>query len=396
MRYAAFVDLGRTTMADLDNTTFDASGIPTHVGTNQIGRYPIHFHHVRGSSTPPANGYQFTLIGCAVDGGSAVHNFKWGIAVHNSHYGLIKDDVVYNMDGSGILTEDGSESFNRFENNMVTRVMGTGGRASEDEVANPRGNGREGSAFWFRGPNNYMSNNVATNVYVPYGTTGVYAYGYILSFYRLGNINVPAFPGADTSDPNQVVVKHGNNLPFLDFTGNEAYGAMQSGMTLWWAGTEDSTFFANAQETLIKDFMVWNFWAYGFFMYPVNRVTIDGLKIRGDYALLAENNGSETGLLFSDYFSRNLVIKNADIEGVNSGLGLPVNTAGVQTVQDSRIRAKVGITYSTPWSVSYRSDGLPPTKKIIKNVKKNNKKFIGVLNPVSYLLECCTRLQFRW
>ena len=36
------------------------------VGTNQIGRYAIHFHHAFGPKTTPANGYQFTLIGNAV------------------------------------------------------------------------------------------------------------------------------------------------------------------------------------------------------------------------------------------------------------------------------------------------------------------------------------------
>ena len=78
IRYALFRDLGRTTYKPLNTTT------------NLIGRYPIHMHHNRGPLPTPANGYQFTLIGNAVDGGSAETQFKWGIAVHNSHYGLIQ------------------------------------------------------------------------------------------------------------------------------------------------------------------------------------------------------------------------------------------------------------------------------------------------------------------
>src|SRR5262249_25970340 len=38
IRYTLFQDLGRTTIAPLDSTTFDGNGMPTHLGTNQIGR----------------------------------------------------------------------------------------------------------------------------------------------------------------------------------------------------------------------------------------------------------------------------------------------------------------------------------------------------------------------
>ena len=89
-----------------------------------IGRYPIHMHHNRGPLPSPANGYQFTLIGNAVDGGSGETQFKWGIAIHNSHYGLIQDNVVYNYNGASIATEDGSESFNVFDHNFALRGMG--------------------------------------------------------------------------------------------------------------------------------------------------------------------------------------------------------------------------------------------------------------------------------
>ena len=148
IRYALFKDLGRTKYTPLNTTT------------NAIGRYPIHMHHNRGPSPTPANGYQFTLVGNAVDGGSVETQFKWGIAVHNSHYGLIQDNVVYNYNGSAIATEDGSESFNVFDHNFVLRGMGEPNNAvSEARIAM----GTEGVGFWFRGPNNYVRNNVAAN-----------------------------------------------------------------------------------------------------------------------------------------------------------------------------------------------------------------------------------------
>ena len=88
IRYALFKDLGRTTYLPLDNTS------------NHIGRYPIHMHHLSGPLPTPANGYQFTLLGNAVDGGSVETKFKWGVTVHGSHYGLIQDNVVYNYNGA--------------------------------------------------------------------------------------------------------------------------------------------------------------------------------------------------------------------------------------------------------------------------------------------------------
>ena len=100
IRYALFKDLGRTTYLPLNPTT------------NHIGRYPIHMHHLIGPTATPANGYQFTLLGNAVDGGSVETKFKWGITVHGTHYGSIKDNVVDNYNGAAIATEDGSERFN--------------------------------------------------------------------------------------------------------------------------------------------------------------------------------------------------------------------------------------------------------------------------------------------
>ena len=120
-------------------------------------------HHLSAAATP-ANGYQFTLVGNAVDGGSVETQFKWGITVHGSHYGSIKDNVVYNYNGAAIATEDGSESFNEFDHNFVMRGMG---EPDEPGVQARMAMGTEGVGFWFRGPNNFVRNNVAANYQNP-------------------------------------------------------------------------------------------------------------------------------------------------------------------------------------------------------------------------------------
>ena len=51
LRYVEVREMGRTRMGVLDSTEFDAQGKVTNFGTNQIGRYAIHFHHDFGPTT---------------------------------------------------------------------------------------------------------------------------------------------------------------------------------------------------------------------------------------------------------------------------------------------------------------------------------------------------------
>ncbi|MCC6493420.1 MAG: right-handed parallel beta-helix repeat-containing protein [Pirellulales bacterium] len=99
---AVFRDLGRTTFDQLDNTHLGPDREVLYVGKNQVGRYSFHIHHLYGPEQ--ADGPQFTFSDNVIRDGK-----KWGLAVHDSHYGLIENNVVVNMQGSGIVFEDGSE-----------------------------------------------------------------------------------------------------------------------------------------------------------------------------------------------------------------------------------------------------------------------------------------------
>jgi hypothetical protein len=333
IRYALFKDLGRTTYLPLNTTT------------NLIGRYPVHMHHLGGPMTTPANGYQFTLIGNAVDGGSAETKFKWGITVHGSHYGLVQDNVVYNYNGAGFATEDGSESFNVFDHNFALRGMGE----PNDSVSEARmAMGTEGVGFWFRGPNNYVRNNVAANYQNP-TTEAAYGFAYQLRF--LGNIAVPNFKGA--MDSSQFTTRNGNNMPILQFENNETYGAMQGGFTLWWVSSQDPQPYTGAQESVIKDLKIWNIYNKSVYMYPSQKITFDGLKIRGNFNSAARCCGN--GVYFADYSSKGIIIRNSDIQGMDEGITAPEAGFGPEpnlTVENSYLRNWSNLDVPTNGSVN--------------------------------------------
>ena len=131
VRYVQFKDMGRTTYLPLDVTA------------NHIGRYAIHVHHLSGPLPTPSNGYQFTVMGNAVDGGSVENTFKWGITVHGSHYGLIQDT---SSTTTTARSRPRTVSFNVFHHNFALRGMGEPRLRVE-----ANGNGPEGVGFWFRG-----------------------------------------------------------------------------------------------------------------------------------------------------------------------------------------------------------------------------------------------------
>ncbi|MGE3402638.1 MAG: G8 domain-containing protein [Vicinamibacterales bacterium] len=348
IRYARFQHMGRTRMGVLDNTEFAADGSVRRVGTNQIGRYSIHFHHAFGSLEPALNGYQFTLIGNAVDEAS-----KWGITIHNSHYGLVRDNVVYNSRGAAFVTEDGSESFNLFERNFALRSEGSGEFAPRSgyggATADPGG---EGAGFWLRGPNNVLRDNVAANVEV---------FGYAIAAGALGRVRIPEHKGADTSKPEESVEIDTTSAALLEFSGNEAYGAIQTGVAIGWNGT-------------IRNARIWHTTRHAVTAFPADRLVIDGLVARGDVALLQDRFENPTGVWFSNYAAKTVSVRDSIVQGMRVGVSSPffLSSAsepgrgdGVATIEDSEFWNYVGISVATAYTPA--STQAPIKRAIVRN-----------------------------
>ena len=345
IRYVLFKDLGRTLPGPLDSAEYDADGVPRNFGTNQIGRYALHMHHVFGPEATPANGYQFTLVGNAVDGAA-----KWGIAVHNSHYGLIRDNVVYDAAGAAFVTEDGTESFNVFEHNFALRSTGSGEFAPRSGYGGATTDpGGEGAGFWLRGPNNILRDNVAANVDV---------FGFAIAAGALGSVHVPNRKGADPSKEGEFVEVDTTSAPVLEFSGNEAYGAMQTGVAIGWNATVTST-------------RVWHASRHGLTAFPADRLQVNGFAARGDASVLDSQLEAPVGIWFNNYATKTVSIRDANIQGLRVGISSPffarIDTEpgrgdGVATIENGFFRNYVGLSIAT---AHQETDPQAPTKTAI-------------------------------
>jgi hypothetical protein len=338
VRYADFENLGRTTSARLDSTTFNADNTVKHIGTNQIGRYAIHVHHLDGPETPQNNGYQYTLVGNVSNGGgSELHDFKWGLALHDSHYGLTQDNVITNWAGSGLVTEDGTESLNVIDHNFVARIWGIGGRADKDI----NGEISRGTGIWLSGVNNIVTNNVVANVF---STTSGGVAGFQI-FNRRASIEIPTEQGSD-----ETTVVNNQDLPILKFDGNEAYGTMDGGLGFWNIGAYSSKKFGDGSpDSWIRNFTAWHFINSGAFAYPSERVHVDGLTLFGDYYRFRDNiYPASVGYTVGDYTNAGAIIRHANIQNLRLGINPSTVTRGQsQTFEDSYLRNEVNIAIKT-------------------------------------------------
>jgi hypothetical protein len=350
LRFVEVREMGRTRMGVLDNTEFNDQGQVRKLGTNQIGRYAIHFHHYFGPRQTPADGYQFTLVGNAVDGAP-----KWGVTVHNSHYGLLQDNVVYNTHGAGMVTEDGTESFNVFEHNFAMRSEGSGDFAPRSGYSGAGPDpGGEGGGFWFRGPNNYIRNNVAANADV---------FGFQLAAGSLDSVRIPAFKGADMATDRETVPIDMTDAKVPEFANNEAYGAIQTGVAFGWNGE-------------IKNFRAWNPSIHGLTATPTDKLTVDSVTVRGDKSLLADAEERPAGVWVGDYISKSIAIRNADIQGMRTGVASPFFHSdqrpepgrgdGSVAIENSYFRNYFGIVVATTYQ-SKLARGKPVKTAIVRS-----------------------------
>lgn len=356
IRYVAFQDLGRTRwQAVLDSTAFNVDGSVAHVGTNQIGRYPLHLHHLDGPVGGQANGHSATLIGNAVE-----RSTKWGVTIHGTSFALVTDNVLYDVGGAGIMTEDGSETQNTIAHNFVVKVPGNGSdRPDERESTNDYG--YEGAGLWLSNSDNYVRDNVVAQA--P-------SMAYVFYVERGETRQAPAVVGEVPA--TRTVAIHA--IPIREFARNEAYSSM-SGLSIWYIGASGSWEMFETAESVVKDFRAWHLSRRGLYGYPMNRVTFDGWWQRANLSLPEEPS---IGLFFSDYSTRHVKVTHADIQNVRAAMipsfklgdtrDIYGTEAGTFLVEDSTLGGQISFYTGTPWGVVGGGTGLPASAITLRRV----------------------------
>src|SRR6266568_2531237 len=183
--------------------------------------------------------------------------------------------------------------------------------------------GGEGGGFWFRGPNNYIRNNVAANADV---------FGFQLAAGALDTIRIPKFKSADMADDRETVPIDTTNEKVLEFVNNEAYGAIQTGVAFGWNGE-------------IKNFRTWNPARQGLTVIPTDKLTIDAITVRGDKSVLVDAEERAAGVWVGNYLAKSITIRNADIQGMRTGVASPFFHLG-QSVEPGRGDGSIAIENS--------------------------------------------------
>lgn len=103
-----------------------------------VGAYPFHFHMIGAVR----NSY--------IIGNSVHHTFNRAVTIHGIRYLRVIDNVTYHTKGHTIFVEDGAETKNRIENNLIVSVRRSWSRLNTDTT--PAG-------IWVTNPDNYVIGN---------------------------------------------------------------------------------------------------------------------------------------------------------------------------------------------------------------------------------------------
>src|SRR5262245_47723704 len=195
------------------------------------------------------------------------------------------------------------------------------------------------------------------------------AYGFKFNFRYVGDLRIPNFAGADTTQAGQYTLKLGNAIPLLEFARNEVYGT-ENGLTFWWLNSVDAAP-QNGGERVVKDFRGWHITRYGFYGYPMNNVTFDGYVMRGDKNVLTNEHESALGMWFSDYMTHDLVVRRADIQGMRTGIIDPYFSGSISVIENSYLRNTINISVITPGAPfdDPRGSSRGPKALIVRNVR---------------------------
>eukprot|EP00004_Rigifila_ramosa_P012202 TRINITY_DN262_c0_g1_i1.p1 TRINITY_DN262_c0_g1~~TRINITY_DN262_c0_g1_i1.p1 ORF type:complete len:1255 (+),score=271.83 TRINITY_DN262_c0_g1_i1:3-3767(+) len=164
-----------------------------------LGRYPVHFHLM-----DDARGKDISVTNCAIH-----HVFQRCLVLHDSSGVLVQNNVAANTTGHCYFLEDGGEMYNTFIGNLAA-----------DSAPVPAGSPVQllptddrPAMFWITNPYNTYRNN--------YASGGTFGFWFALPV-RPNGLSINKYANTSLVYPRL--------LPLLEFSGNHAHSAMQTGL----------------------------------------------------------------------------------------------------------------------------------------------------------------------
>lgn len=321
--FAEFNRLGRTDKRiRLNDTILDDDGsIVPGTGTNQRGRYSVHFH--RNGVGPDSEPVE-------VRGSVVTDDVGWGYANHSSHVNFV-NNVAFNVAGTAFMTEAGDE-IGSFDGNIAIR--GSGSRGDLNSRFDLQDFGHEGNGFWFQGAGVSVTNNVAV------GQAGHGFIWYTRGLFEpdLQRNDSPAdvstkFLGANVSDPRIAAGAEKievYDVPITEFRNNIAY-ANQWGVSLTYVLFRFRLDAARPRHDVgstIDGLTLWNN-VRGLNCYYVANATFKNITVVG-------STGTREFGIKAHLNSRDLVFENVNVEGYNVGVSMP--RAGSNVLRNATLK----------------------------------------------------------
>jgi len=126
----------------------------------------------------------------------------------------------------------------------------------------------------------------------------------------------------------------------------------------------------------VKNFRAWNPSRHGLTATPTDRLTVDGIAVRGDQSVLRDALESPAGIWVGNYLSKTVVVRNADVQGMRTGVSSPFYRAeqkpepgrgdGSMTVENGYFRDYVGVVVGTAYRANSIAGDRPVKRAIVR------------------------------
>ena len=296
IRYVGIHGLGRTDKSVPANDTSidDMFQIMPGTGTNQRGRYAMHFHRAGGHH----GGRPAEVHGSVVTGSRG-----WGYVNHSSFVDFTSN-VAYDVTGAAFVTEAGDE-IGRFDGNLSIFSRGSGD--STESRKDIEDFGHQGNGFWFQGGGVSVVNNIAAG----HDEDGFIFFTRGLKEGRDERVRFDAEDLVDDSIAKGKDTISVGEVPFREFRNNESY-ANETGVATRFhklGGSHD-------QVSVIEGLQLWNN-RRGLHLPYTNRVIVRDVEVIGTPER-PEGQG-----VTRNSVTRNITYENLTVEGYQYGLHLP-------------------------------------------------------------------------